>query len=104
MSSPPPATFRDALVHAWPRHRARVVPALVATLTLGLAPYYPHAHVWKQLVSLARGTLTEAIDVFDLVLHGAPWVVLAIFLARMFLEAARSTHPPAAKRPETEVS
>jgi hypothetical protein len=64
-------SWRAALADAWTVHRARVVPSLAASLTLGLAPFYPHAHIWKQLENLANGTLTEAIDVFDLFLHGA---------------------------------
>lgn len=84
------AGFAEALRRAWPRHRERVVVALVGSLTLGLAPFYPHAHVWKQLVNLARGTLTEPIDIFDLVMHGAPWVALVVVSTRLVLDAARS--------------
>lgn len=82
--------FAEAARRVWPRHRQHVVLALVGSLTLGLAPFYPHAHVWKQLVSLARGTLTQPIDIFDLVMHGAPWVALVVFGARFVLDAARS--------------
>jgi hypothetical protein len=32
---------------------------------------------------LAAGTLSRPIDVFDLLYHGAPWVLLALKLARM---------------------
>lgn len=74
---------RDRLEQAWPQHRSLVLGALAASLTLGLAPFYPHAHVWKQLVSLAQGTLREPMDIFDLLLHGTPWLVLLIALARL---------------------
>ncbi len=78
----------SALGMAWSRHRGRVVLALIASLTLGLAPFVPHAHVWKQLVNLARGTLTEPMDVLDLALHGAPWIALLVTLGQLFATAA----------------
>lgn len=81
---------------AWPRHRRRVLVSLVASLTLGLAPFYPHAHIWKQLVNLANGTLSQPIDIFDLVLHGAPWLALLASTALLVIDAARAS--PVARR------
>ncbi|HMV67432.1 MAG TPA: hypothetical protein PKA64_11325, partial [Myxococcota bacterium] len=49
---------------------------LLACLTLGLAPFTP-PHVLEKLGMLARGELVRPIDVFDLLLHGAPWAALA---------------------------
>jgi len=49
--------------------------AILAALTLGLAPFNP-PHVWEKLQMLARGRLTRPIDWFDLVLHGTPWLLL----------------------------
>ena len=82
------ASRPGALAVAWSRHRGRVTVAALASLTLGLAPFVPHAHVWKQLVSLAHGTLTAPMDIFDLVLHGAPWVALLVTLGQLFATAA----------------
>ncbi len=45
-------------------------------LSLGLAPYSPEPHVVEKLRFLINGDLSRPIDMFDLVLHGAPWVVL----------------------------
>ncbi|MCA9610353.1 MAG: hypothetical protein KC619_32380 [Myxococcales bacterium] len=84
------SSFRAALRATWPKHKPRISSAGLASLTLGLAPFYPHAHVWKQLVNLVNGTLTEPIDIFDLVLHGAPWVVLIAFTAQFLLAASRN--------------
>jgi hypothetical protein len=56
---------------------------VVAALTLGLAPFLPEPHVWEKLRMLAAGTLSRPIDVFDLVLHGTPWVLLGLKLARL---------------------
>ncbi len=49
---------------------------VLACLLLGLAPIAPEPHVWQKLKMLADGTLSAPIDIFDLFLHGAPWVVL----------------------------
>ena len=51
--------------------------AVLAALTLGLAPFRP-PHVVEKLQMLFRGTLVRPIDWFDLALHGAPWVLLAL--------------------------
>ncbi|MFN6952502.1 MAG: RND transporter [Albidovulum sp.] len=59
--------------------------ALLAALTLGLAPFVPEPHLWEKLKMLAAGTLVRPIDIFDLLLHAAPWVVLAAKLLRLAL-------------------
>jgi hypothetical protein len=56
---------------------------IVAALTLGLAPFLPEPHLWEKLKMLAAGELARPIDVFDLVLHAAPWVLLAAKLGRL---------------------
>jgi hypothetical protein len=62
------------------------LPYLVlAALTLGLAPFVPEPHLWEKLKMLFAGTLVKPIDIFDMVLHGAPWVLLLAKLARMAL-------------------
>jgi hypothetical protein len=53
---------------------------LLACATLGLAPFNP-PHVVEKLGMLARGQLSRPIDVFDLFLHGSPWVVLVVRVA-----------------------
>ena len=63
--------------------RIKLETALIAALFLGLAPFVPEPHVWEKLKMLASGALTRPIDIFDLVLHGAPWVVLLLKLGRM---------------------
>ncbi|MFC3087385.1 RND transporter [Tabrizicola soli] len=56
---------------------------VLASLTLGLAPFAPEPHLWEKLKLLAAGGLVRPIDIFDLVLHAAPWVLLLGKLARM---------------------
>jgi hypothetical protein len=55
---------------------------VVASLTLGLAPFAPEPHIWEKLKMLAAGTLSRPIDIFDLLMHAAPWVLLVMKLGR----------------------
>ena len=55
---------------------------IVASLFLGLAPFTPEPHVWEKLKMLAAGELSAPIDIFDLLMHGAPWLLLALKLVR----------------------
>ena len=57
---------------------------VVVALTLGLAPFLPEPHIWEKLKMLAAGDLARPIDIFDLVLHGAPWALLLTKLYRRF--------------------
>jgi hypothetical protein len=59
--------------------------ALAAALTLGLAPFSPEPHIVEKLRMLFAGTLTRPVDVFDLLLHAAPWALFFAKLARMAL-------------------
>lgn len=56
---------------------------IVIALTLGLAPFSPQPHVVEKLGMIYSGTLSKPIDIFDLLLHGTPWVLLAIKLIRL---------------------
>jgi len=67
---------------AWLDRIPLLIPVLLA-LTLGLAPFVPEPHLWEKLKMLAAGTLSRPIDIFDLVYHAAPWLLLALKLARM---------------------
>lgn len=58
---------------------------LVIALTLGLAPFTPQPHVVEKLGMLFNGDLSKPIDIFDLLLHGTPWVLLAMKLVRQGL-------------------
>lgn len=55
---------------------------LIACLTLGLAPYAP-PHIWEKLGMLASGMLSKPVDIFDLLMHGAPWLLLVLKLVRL---------------------
>jgi hypothetical protein len=67
---------------------------LIAALTLGLAPFVPQPHLLEKLQMLADGTLSRPIDIFDLLLHGTPFVLLLLKLLRMYTRRTE-TSPPA---------
>ncbi len=62
--------------------RQPLILFVLASLTLGLAPFVPEPHLLEKLRMLAAGELSRPIDIFDLVMHGAPWVLLMIKLYR----------------------
>ena len=49
---------------------------LLICLTWGLAPFLPEPHIWEKLKMLAAGELVRPLDIFDLLLHGLPWLAL----------------------------
>jgi hypothetical protein len=53
---------------------------IVLCLSLGLAPFSPEPHLLEKLRMLATGDLTKLVDIFDLLLHGTPWLLLGIKL------------------------
>ena len=54
---------------------------IVLCLTLGLAPFTPEPHLWEKLKMLAAGELVKPIDIFDLLLHATPWILLVLKLS-----------------------
>jgi len=63
--------------------RIPLAPLAFAALLLGLAPFFPEPHLWEKLKMLVAGTLSRPIDIFDLLLHGVPVLLLLAKLARM---------------------
>ena len=62
---------------------SRYVICLAACLTLGLAPFSPEPHLVEKIRWIANGAEgMRAIDWFDLVLHGTPWIVLLVVTIR----------------------
>lgn len=49
---------------------------------MALAPFTPEPHLVEKLRMLTQGTLTRPLDVFDLLFHVAPLLVLALRLWR----------------------
>jgi hypothetical protein len=57
---------------------------ILACLSLGLAPFLPEPHLWQKLKMLAAGELGRPIDIFDLILHAAPFVLLGLKFLRSY--------------------
>jgi len=57
-----------------------ILPLVLMSLTLGLAPFVPEPHVWEKLKMLFSGTLTAPVDILDFLMHGTPWALLALRL------------------------
>lgn len=63
--------------------KGSLLAPLLASLTLGLAPFTPEPHVVGKLRWVAGGAAGMApMDWFDLLMHGAPWLWLAWALVR----------------------
>ncbi|MDH5766672.1 MAG: RND transporter [Gammaproteobacteria bacterium] len=54
---------------------------IFATIILGLAPFVPEPHLWQKIKMLVNGELTRPLDIFDLLMHGTPAVLLLIKLS-----------------------
>ncbi|MEE9319665.1 MAG: RND transporter [Granulosicoccus sp.] len=63
--------------------RLPLLPLVVISLTLGMAPFVPEPHLWEKLKMLATGNLTNTTDIFDLFMHGAAPALLVLKLLRM---------------------
>lgn len=61
-------------------YKIPLVPLLMISIFLGLAPFVPEPHLWEKLKMLANGTLTEMVDIFDMLMHGLPLVLLLLKL------------------------
>lgn len=55
---------------------------LVIALWLAVAPIQPEPHLIEKWRMLMQGTLSRPIDIFDLLLHTVPLVLLATRLVR----------------------
>ena len=56
---------------------------VVVAIILAIAPVQPQPHLVEKLGMLFAGTLTRPIDIFDLLLHSFPLLLLILRLARL---------------------
>ena len=59
---------------------------MIAALTLGLAPFVPEPHIWEKLKLLVAGDLVKSVDIFELLMHATPVLLLAAKLVRMAVQ------------------
>ncbi len=60
-----------------------LMPLVMMSLLLGLAPFFPEPHLLQKLKMLMGGTLNQTVDILDLLMHGAPVFLLILKLLRM---------------------
>ncbi|MBX2842496.1 MAG: hypothetical protein KTR26_12050 [Flammeovirgaceae bacterium] len=54
---------------------------LLASLSLGLAPFFPEPHIWGKLRWIVGGAVgMQTMDWFDFLFHGTPWILLFLAL------------------------
>jgi hypothetical protein len=56
---------------------------VIAAFFLGIAPIFPEPHLWEKLKMLSAGKLVRPLDIFDLLMHGTPTLLLIIRLVRI---------------------
>ncbi|MCK4743951.1 MAG: RND transporter [Sulfuriflexus sp.] len=57
---------------------------IVFAVTIGLAPFAPEPHVIEKLKMLSAGNLARPIDIFDLLMHSSPWILIVLKSIRQF--------------------
>ncbi|MBF0622869.1 MAG: hypothetical protein HQL54_13190 [Magnetococcales bacterium] len=55
---------------------------LIMALFLGSAPFKPEPHLFEKLRMLFQGTLSKPIDIFDLLFHSFPIILILLKLHR----------------------
>jgi hypothetical protein len=61
---------------------------LLVAVWMAIAPIAPEPHLVEKLRLLAHGALVRPLDIFDLVMHATPLLVVALKLGR-WLRARR---------------
>ena len=59
---------------------------IIAALFMLLAPFQPMPHVIEKMIMLKNGVLKRPIDIFDLIFHLIPLLLLIIKLHRNFVK------------------
>ena len=57
---------------------------IAIALWLAVAPVVPEPHLIEKLRMLSQGTLTRPLDIFDLLLHSVPLLLLGIRMWRLW--------------------
>ncbi|MCK5664374.1 MAG: RND transporter [Thiotrichaceae bacterium] len=64
---------------------------IVLSLFLGLAPFFPEPHLAEKVRMLMSGELVKPLDMFDLLLHSTPWILLLIKLTLVVKKNKQAT-------------
>jgi hypothetical protein len=65
---------------------------LLLTLTVFMlgAPFVPEPHLVEKMRMLAEGTLTKPLDIFDVIWHLLPAVLLTVKIIRIYSKKSSS--------------
>lgn len=75
------------------KHQDRLYMAIILSLTLGLAPFYPEPHLIGKVRWVLGGSKgMEMVDYFDLIMHAAPWIFLILVLVQFLLAKSKSSN------------
>jgi hypothetical protein len=61
---------------------------IIMALLLGVVPVHPEPHLFEKIRFLINGTLTRWLDIFDLVMHSAP-IILIVFKLMLKLKSKK---------------
>ncbi|ALC16515.1 hypothetical protein DSOUD_1737 [Desulfuromonas soudanensis] len=53
---------------------------ILFSILLGLAPFVPEPHLFEKIRMLFKGTLSRPVDIFDLLFHLFPGILLLLKL------------------------
>jgi hypothetical protein len=67
---------------------------LPVAIVLGLAPFRPEPHLVEKLRMLMHGQLTRPLDIFDLLMHGMPLLLVIGKLLVGRANSAQVKHQP----------
>ncbi len=65
-------------------NRIPFTPLAIVALMLGLTPFFPEPHLLEKLRMLLQGSLQRPLDIFDLLMHGTPALLLIVRLGTHF--------------------
>lgn len=60
---------------------------IIGSLTLGLAPFTPVPHLVEKMTMLLAGELVKPVDIFDLMMHASPVVLLIMKMGRTLVSS-----------------
>jgi hypothetical protein len=70
------------------------LPLLIAVAAwMAIAPITPEPHLVEKLRMLSQAALAQPLDIFDLVMHSMPLLVLFVRLWRQFLKPPSQGNP-----------
>ena len=55
---------------------------IIGAILLGLAPFFPQPHLVEKIIMLKNGDLKKPIDIFDLIMHATPAILLLLKVAK----------------------